>query len=199
MYTPVRPNFMGVKTPAELDQLAANQTVMDAQFFRKYIKLSTYMGYHFTDKQVTRYDTLAANSMSPIIHDVWAAVRMSEGWKYGVEKVSEWKQTPWLKPYEYLPESVQKQDADTYLQVLEECHKAGWYITPSPDTEVRWYLEAQPDVLYSGDLVSNLVTMAMAGDTDLQTVYALLNNREKIYVGNLQSLLWHLYNEGVEL
>ena len=63
------------------------------------------------------------------VHDVWAASRIKEGWKYGPVKDSEKKETPLLVPYEDLPESEKDYDRNTAFETLKLIIKMGYNIT----------------------------------------------------------------------
>ena len=63
------------------------------------------------------------------VHDVWAASRIKEGWKYGPVKDSEKKETPLLVPYEDLPESEKDYDRNTAFETLKLIVKMGSNIT----------------------------------------------------------------------
>lgn len=63
------------------------------------------------------------------VHDVWAASRIKEGWKYGPVKDSEKKETPLLVPYEDLPESEKDYDRNTAFETLKLIVKMGYNIT----------------------------------------------------------------------
>lgn len=62
-------------------------------------------------------------------HDVWAAGRMSEGWKYGEVKDGEKKTSPLLVPYSTLPENEKDYDRNTALESLKLIIKLGYTIT----------------------------------------------------------------------
>ena len=62
------------------------------------------------------------------VHDVWAKGRMAEGWRYGEEKDTEKKLTPYLVPYEELEESVKDYDRNTALETLKLIIKMGYRI-----------------------------------------------------------------------
>ena len=62
------------------------------------------------------------------VHDVWAVGRMSEGWRYGEEKDSEKKTTPYLVPYDELEESVKEYDRNTAMETLKLIIKMGYRI-----------------------------------------------------------------------
>ena len=60
------------------------------------------------------------------VHDVWAAGRMAEGWRYGEIQDAEKKTTPQLVPYEQLPESEKAYDRNTALETLKLILKLGY-------------------------------------------------------------------------
>lgn len=62
------------------------------------------------------------------VHDVWAVGRMSEGWRYGEEKDTEKKTTPYLVPYDELEESVKEYDRNTAMETLKLIIKMGYRI-----------------------------------------------------------------------
>ena len=68
-------------------------------------------------------ETLAENA-----HDVWAANRISEGWRYGEKKDSTAKTTPCLVPYSELPDSEKDYDRHTALETLKVIRKLGYLI-----------------------------------------------------------------------
>lgn len=68
------------------------------------------------------------------VHDVWAAGRMAEGWRYGVKKDPEQKTTPLLVPYGELPESEKAYDRNTALETLRLILSMGYRILPPEQT-----------------------------------------------------------------
>ena len=60
------------------------------------------------------------------VHDVWAAGRIAEGWKYGEVKDSVKKETPLLVPYNALPESEKDYDRNTAISTLKFIIKNGY-------------------------------------------------------------------------
>lgn len=62
------------------------------------------------------------------VHDVWARGRISEGWTFGNAKDAEKKTTPFLVPYEDLPESEKEYDRNTALETLKLIVKMGYKI-----------------------------------------------------------------------
>ena len=52
-------------------------------------------------------------------HDVWAAQRLSEGWKHGPNRSDTEKTTPCMVPYEELPESEKKYDREMAVQSIK--------------------------------------------------------------------------------
>ena len=68
-------------------------------------------------------EKIAAN-----VHDVWAAGRIQEGWTFGTVKDSAAKTTPFLVPYEELPETEKEYDRQTALETLKLIVKLGFRI-----------------------------------------------------------------------
>lgn len=62
------------------------------------------------------------------VHDVWAIGRIKEGWVYGAEKNTEKKTTPWLVPYNELPESEKEYDRNTAIETLKLISALGYRI-----------------------------------------------------------------------
>ena len=68
-------------------------------------------------------ERIAAN-----VHDVWAVGRIREGWTYGDKKDAEKKKTPFLVPYDELPESEKEYDRNTAMETLRLIRKMGYRI-----------------------------------------------------------------------
>ncbi len=66
--------------------------------------------------------------ISKNVHEVWAAQRINEGWKYGVLRDDLKKTTPCLVPYEKLPETEKVYDRKTALETLKFILKMGYSI-----------------------------------------------------------------------
>lgn len=79
---------------------------------------------HLSSELLSLTEKLAEN-----IHDVWAAARLAEGWRYGPEKNSELKTTPLLIPYQDLPESEKEYDRSTAMETLKLVAKLGYTIS----------------------------------------------------------------------
>jgi len=62
------------------------------------------------------------------VHEVWAAGRIKEGWRYGDKKDAEAKKTPLLVPYDALPESEKDYDRNTAMETLKLIVKLGYKI-----------------------------------------------------------------------
>ena len=61
-------------------------------------------------------------------HEVWAAARIREGWKYGPVRNDEKRETPCLVPYDELPESEREYDRHTSRETLRLIVKLGYRI-----------------------------------------------------------------------
>ena len=62
------------------------------------------------------------------VHDVWAAGRIKEGWKYGPVRDDLKKETPCLIPYSELPESEKEYDRNTALETVKTIISLGYSI-----------------------------------------------------------------------
>lgn len=62
------------------------------------------------------------------VHDVWAAGRIAEGWRYGPVKDANEKVTPLLVPYGELPETEKAYDRNTAMETIKLVLKMGYRI-----------------------------------------------------------------------
>lgn len=58
-------------------------------------------------------------------HESWIAERTDNGWKYGAEKDVQKKLSPYLIPYDELPEDVRQMDRDAIDNILPLFHEIG--------------------------------------------------------------------------
>lgn len=63
-------------------------------------------------------------------HDVWAAGRIKEGWKYGDKRDDANRLTPCMVEYEDLPDSEKEYDRNTSLETIKLILKLGYQILP---------------------------------------------------------------------
>lgn len=63
------------------------------------------------------------------VHEVWSAARMAEGWTYGEKRDTEKKTTPFLVPYDELPESEKAYDRNTAFETIKYIVKLGYKIS----------------------------------------------------------------------
>ena len=70
-------------------------------------------------------ERLAAN-----VHDLWADKRMAEGWTYGPEKNVVLKQTPFLVPYDELPETEKETDRLMVRETVKAMLTLGYRVVP---------------------------------------------------------------------
>lgn len=69
-----------------------------------------------------------AEKLAENTHEVWAAGKLAEGWKYGEELNREQKTHPLLVPYGMLSESDKDYDRRTSLETLKLLIKLGYRI-----------------------------------------------------------------------
>jgi hypothetical protein len=61
-------------------------------------------------------------------HDLWARLRIEQGWRWGPERNDARKEHPSLVPYEQLPESEKQADRDTAIGTLKVILTLGYRI-----------------------------------------------------------------------
>ena len=61
-------------------------------------------------------------------HETWAKARMSNGWKYGPIRNDAIKESPFLIPYDELPEAEKEYDRLISINVLKTIKKLGFDI-----------------------------------------------------------------------
>ncbi|HWI61196.1 MAG TPA: RyR domain-containing protein [Symbiobacteriaceae bacterium] len=81
-------------------------------------------GVTLSDEILRLTELLAENT-----HEVWAAQRMSEGWRYGLVRDDARKENPCLVPYAELPEQEKEYDRQTAMQALKVISALGYRVT----------------------------------------------------------------------
>ena len=95
------------------------------------MKANTYTPQPVDTKDVklpAELETLV-EAMAKNVHEVWAEVRIAQGWTYGAERDDVDKKHPCLVPYEELPESEKEYDRQTAISTLKLIKKIGFRIT----------------------------------------------------------------------
>ncbi len=64
-------------------------------------------------------------------HEVWAAQRIQDGWRYGVKRDDSKKEHPCLLPYEELPEEEKQYDRNAAIESIKLIIKLGYGIKKS--------------------------------------------------------------------
>jgi ryanodine receptor 2 len=72
--------------------------------------------------------------ISANVHEVWAATRIAEGWKYGKSRNDKCKEHPCLVPYADLPEHEKEYDRKTATETLKAISLLGFNITKHTPT-----------------------------------------------------------------
>lgn len=83
-------------------------------------------------------ETLAENA-----HEIWADLRVQDGWVFGAKRDDVEKRHPCLVPFSELPESEKKYDREMVVQMLKGIAALGYRIVP-PDRPLS---DAAPDYL----------------------------------------------------
>ena len=72
-----------------------------------------------------------AEELAAHAHDVWAAGRWREGWRFGETRDDHKKQTPNMVPYAALPAAEQKYDRSLSLETLRLLALKGYRLVPT--------------------------------------------------------------------
>jgi ryanodine receptor 2 len=80
-------------------------------------------GIALTDGQAALVEKLAAH-----VHDVWAAQRIADGWRFGKARDDISKSHPCLVPYDELPETEKTYDRVMVEQVIKAAVALGYRI-----------------------------------------------------------------------
>ena len=67
--------------------------------------------------------------MSKNVHEVWAEIRISQGWTYGEQRNDELKTHPCLIPYEEQPVEEKEYDLNTSIGTLKLIMKLGFMMS----------------------------------------------------------------------
>ena len=80
------------------------------------------------------------------VHEVWAAGRLAEGWKYGSERNDMLRTHPGLVPYEELSETEKDYDRRTAMETLKLIQKIGF---GKKKVKNKTFFTSTPILLYS--------------------------------------------------
>ena len=92
--------------------------------------MKTYTPSPLNTENITLPDNLTelTEAMARNVHEVWAAGRLAEGWKYGSERNDMLRTHPGLVPYEELSETEKDYDRRTAMETLKLIQKIGFGI-----------------------------------------------------------------------
>lgn len=85
-----------------------------------------------TEELIELREAIAENA-----HDMWAAARIQEGWRYGPERNDNKKLHPDLKPYSDLPDSEKQYDRNMAMDTIKLVKKLGYNMVKS--SEINLY------------------------------------------------------------
>lgn len=96
---------------------------------KEYIPLPKDTSHIVLSDELLRLTELMARN----VHEVWAASRIAEGWKYGPERNDGLKTHPGLVPYESLSETEKNYDRNTAIETLKLIKSLKYDIVKSND------------------------------------------------------------------
>ncbi len=70
--------------------------------------------------------------LSENTHKVWADARIKNGWTYGPQRNDNLKETPFLVPYDDLPDSEKEYDRILTVNIFKVIKKLGFDIKKKP-------------------------------------------------------------------
>ena len=82
-----------------------------------------------SDVRLTAEVSALTEDLAKNTHEVWAAQRVAEGWRYGPCRDEERMEHPGLVPYEDLPDSEKEYDRSTALETLRLILSLGYRIS----------------------------------------------------------------------
>jgi len=82
-------------------------------------------GVHLSQEIRNLTELLARNA-----HDLWAQLRLAQGWTYGPQRDDGAKKHPCLVPYEELPEPEKEYDRRAAMDTLRAIIALGYRILP---------------------------------------------------------------------
>ena len=82
-----------------------------------------------SDVELSADILLLSEQMAKNTHEIWAAGRLADGWRWGPVRDDEKKEHPCLVPYEDLPEIEKDYDRRTSMETLKFLIKLGCRIT----------------------------------------------------------------------
>jgi len=82
-------------------------------------------GVHLSEEIRNLTELLARNA-----HDLWAQLRLAQGWTYGPQRDDGAKKHPCLVPYEELPEPEKEYDRRAAMDTLRAIIALGYRILP---------------------------------------------------------------------
>jgi ryanodine receptor 2 len=101
------------------------------------VKVMRYLPTPINTSTVTLPPELAAltERLAENAHDIWAAQRMKDGWRWGPQRDDQKKLHPCLVPYAELPDAEKEYDRVAALGTLRAILALGYKIkSPSPKT-----------------------------------------------------------------
>jgi RyR domain len=88
-------------------------------------------------------------------HDVWARLRLAEGWRYGPRRDEAKKEHPSLIPYEDLPEPEKEYDRNVAMETLKAILALGYRIEGPVAGQSRYRPEPQEERFVSREFGSH--------------------------------------------
>lgn len=104
----------------------------------KYYGMNEYIPkpVDLSDVELPDYLTELREAIAENAHDIWAEVRLKEGWSYGPKRDDDAKQNPCLVPYHDLPESEKEYDREMAMRTIKLMYKLGYDLVKREETDL---------------------------------------------------------------
>ncbi len=125
-------------------------------------------------------------------HEVWAANRQAQGWKYGPKRDDDKKETPDMVPYSDLPESEKLYDREMAINTLKLVQKLGYEVFKKAEVDSEQHRLSlfvkrtlmRTDTPDATQIAASLFEKVMVnGATSFQTLSKVLERQTGILIG----------------
>ena len=90
------------------------------------------------ERDAFAFDRVEVELLAHVEHDRWWREREIDGWRYAPEKDVERKESPYLVPWEELPEDVRELDRNAVRTIPDVLARAGLRVVRAQEEEGPW-------------------------------------------------------------
>jgi len=113
----------------QLTEEGRSQFLVQSRFLLSMLDIAGYNVSSATDRDTPYvFSADVLDLLSKLEHDRWSRERIDEGWRFG-KRDAENRRTPYLLPWEDMPEEVRNYDREVARNLPELLSKTGYTIT----------------------------------------------------------------------